>query len=63
MNEYAFPNWMLVAVVAGLGEFAYYLYGRLGMGWPVKAAIGLAVVVAAVSLVVYLRRVIKRKKP
>jgi hypothetical protein len=53
MNEKAVPTWLFAAVVVGLGELTYWLYGRYGLGLLTKISFGGTAVAAAFFLIVY----------
>lgn len=62
MNEKNFPNWMLFAVVAGLGELTYWLWKHYGMGMGTKVS-GAATALALVAfLVIFATRKLNRKQ-
>ncbi|MGB8954180.1 MAG: hypothetical protein WCC10_02290 [Tumebacillaceae bacterium] len=57
MNEKNFPNWMLFAVVAGLGELTYWFWKHYGMGIGAKVSGA----VTALALLAFLIIVATRK--
>ena len=62
MSEKNFPNWMLFAVVFGLGELTYWFWKRFGMGAGTKIFGAVAVVAAVFFVVIYVKRMINRKQ-
>ena len=61
MSEKNFPNWMLFAVVVGLGELTYWFWKNYGMGVGAKVS-GVATFIALVAfLVIFVMRTKSRR--
>ncbi|MBL0387240.1 hypothetical protein JJB07_11320 [Tumebacillus sp. ITR2] len=61
MDEKNLPNWLLMAIVVGLGELSYYLWKHYGMLWTTKSSMAVTGVAAAGFLVIYFSRLVKSK--
>lgn len=62
MNEKNLPNWLLVAIVVGLGELSYYLWNHYGLGLGTKASMTATGVAVLGFAVIYSMRLMKRRK-
>jgi uncharacterized membrane protein YjjB (DUF3815 family) len=60
LDEKNVPTWMLVAVVAGLGELTYWLYSRYGMNLAVQGGAALTAIAAIGCTAIYLLRLRRR---
>lgn len=55
-NEKNFPNWLMVAILVGLGELSYWLNTRFGFGVATKAALGVTALAGIWFLILFIGR-------
>jgi hypothetical protein len=62
VNEKNFPNWMLFAVVAALGELTYWFWKNYGMGIGAKVSGAVTALALLAFFIIVARRKLNRKE-